>query len=421
MATFHSLFGDHSDMLRDRDFQLLLLSTMLPVLGASLLSPVLDSLIEPFRAAPENIGLMISFFTGPAIVIIPIMGVLADRIGRKPILTGSIVLFGLSGTAIAFTSDFQVALGLRILQGIGFAGISPIIITSIGDLYEGESETTGQGLRFMVSGFSGALFPLLAGVLVVSSWQYPFLLYSISFPIAGAVVLWFEEPKSRSTPILPDGGVPDQYIRRLFRLSHHRHVFAMVLARAILPMVWVGFITYNSLIVVRLMGGSPVEAGILATIWFLTFAISAGQSGRLSSHHTGGWKFILIIGNIAYSSGIGFVVFAPNLPIAIVGIVVSGLGFGLLGSFYRTIITSLAPSDLRAGLVSLSEAGGQVMSTVTPILIGAIIVITTPELNLTQAIQAAIVSVTILSAWLSIFCIILASRSPPAGHSPIDI
>jgi hypothetical protein len=43
-----------------------------------MLSPVLESLIDPFGTSAANIGLMISFFTAPAIVVIPIAGVLGD-------------------------------------------------------------------------------------------------------------------------------------------------------------------------------------------------------------------------------------------------------------------------------------------------------------------------------------------------------
>ena len=137
MLSLQSLFGDDAAIIRERDFRLLLLANVLPVLGSSLLSPVLNSLIEPFGTSPADVGLMISVFTAPGIVIIPVTGVLADRYGRKPVLVTALVVFGLAGSAIALTTEFRIALGLRLLQGVGFAGISPIIITSIGDLYAG--------------------------------------------------------------------------------------------------------------------------------------------------------------------------------------------------------------------------------------------------------------------------------------------
>jgi ACDE family multidrug resistance protein len=69
-----ALFGQSARIVRDRNVQLLLTATLFPVLGTALVSPVLDSLIVPLDATAASIGLMISVFTAPAIVMIPIAG-----------------------------------------------------------------------------------------------------------------------------------------------------------------------------------------------------------------------------------------------------------------------------------------------------------------------------------------------------------
>jgi MFS family permease len=130
------LFGEESDVLRRRNFQLLLLATVVPSLGTALVSPLLDGLITPFGTPPANIGLMMSIFIAPAIGLVPVLGVLADRYGQKPMLVGSLLLFGMAGAAIVFTTDFRVVLALRYLQGIGFAGINPTIIMSVGNFLQ---------------------------------------------------------------------------------------------------------------------------------------------------------------------------------------------------------------------------------------------------------------------------------------------
>lgn len=171
MVSLSSIAGADSGIVRERPFQLLLLINVLPPLGTALLSPVLGSLVEPLGASTANIGLMMSAFTAPSIFVIPIAGVISDRYGRRPVLIFGLCWFGLTGTAIAFVSTFGAALALRALQGIGFAALTPIIITSLGDLYAGTKEATAQGLRFTGSGLSQTAFPLAAGVLVGVAWQ----------------------------------------------------------------------------------------------------------------------------------------------------------------------------------------------------------------------------------------------------------
>lgn len=154
VGSFESLFGEEGVILHEPRFQLLLLANCLPPLGTAVLSPVLDLLIEPFGTSTANIGLMISFFTAPPILVIPIAGLLADRYGRKPIIVASLALFGVAGSAIALTTNFHLVLALRLLQGMGFGGLTPLLITSIGDFYTGSEEVTAHGIRFTGTGLA---------------------------------------------------------------------------------------------------------------------------------------------------------------------------------------------------------------------------------------------------------------------------
>ena len=164
------------------------------VLGTSLVSPILDTLATVYGVSPAVIGLMVSAVTAPAIVLIPIGGSLADLYGRRPILIIGLLLFGAGGSALTLTTDFRVVLGLRAVQGAGFAFTLPTLITTIRDLYEGQRESTGQGLRNATGGVANALFPILAGSLVVIAWQLPFLLYGLALPVAISLYMWFDEP-----------------------------------------------------------------------------------------------------------------------------------------------------------------------------------------------------------------------------------
>lgn len=385
MAVLRWLVGDNAELLRDRQFQLLLLANLMPPLGSALLSPVLDSLIDPFGASGATIGLMMSAFTAPAVVMIPIVGVIADRFGRRPVIIFGLLIFGGAGTAIALTTNYTLVLILRLLQGVGFASLTPILVTSIGDIYSGVKEATAQGLRFTSSGLAQMVFPLIAGVLVGIAWQYPFLMYAMAFPIALVIYRWFEEPVDSNEAESNDRDVRAQ-LAAVKRLVGQRRAFAMLLARGTPNMVWIGFLTYNSIVVADLLDGSPAQAGILAALGSLSYAVAASQAGRLMA--TSSRRLYPLLGlNVALGGGIIVIFFAPSLWVAYAGVVIMGVGFGLSLSLYRSTITEMAPVSVRGSWVSLTEAMGRVTSTVTPIAMGAGIAVMSPLIGFETATQ----------------------------------
>lgn len=407
MSSLQTLFGQNASVLREREFQLLLLANVVPVTGTAMLSPILESLIGPFGTTPTNIGLMISFYTAPPILLIPIIGTIADSYGRKTVLVPSLLLFGAAGSAIALTTDFRVVLGLRFLQGIGYAGCLPIIITLLGDRYSDAREVTAQGVRFMTTGISQALIPLLAGAIVGLAWQYPFLLQAIAIPIALLVLVGFDEP-----PASDSGTEPSvSYRRALLGLVTQRRVFAFVVARSIGVVVWIGFFTYNSIIVVRLLGGTPAIAGVVTALAAATMAVAASQAGRLTGLFAGQYR-LLGLANLAMGVGFAALFIAPNVPTATASIVVSSAGFGILLSLYRSIINGLAPRSLRGGIVSIAEAGGRLVATLTPLAMGATIAIGGPEIGFNAAVRLGGFGLAVVGAGGGFICLGIAYLAP---------
>ncbi len=413
MAPLGSLIGQDSDVLLDRNFQLLLGVNLLAPLGVPLVSPILSSLTGPFGVSEATTGLLISAYTAPPIVLIPIVGMLADRYGRKPLMLTGILLFGIGGAGLALTTDFQVALGLRLVQGIGFAGLTPMIITAIGDSYQGTREATAQGLRFMTSGIYQAVFPLIGGALVVLAWQYPFLLYAMAFPIAVGVFIWFEEPARRDDTAEATATVPPrQQVRDLLGLLSDPRVSSIVLARGIPMIVWIGFLTYNSIIVTNIIGGTPSEAGLLVTIDSVTLALGASQAGRISDIFDNRFR-PLVLGHVAMGGGLSVMAMASSLVPAAIGVAFIGFGFGVTLSLYRSIVTGLASTELRGGIVSVAESFGRVTSSATPILMGAAVGGLVPVMGFGAAVRWTGVGVGVTTTVVGIGLLVVARAFRP--------
>jgi ACDE family multidrug resistance protein len=372
------LVGDDADVLANRNFQLLLLASLSSPLGASVVSPILTELAGPFGISNTRAGLLMAAFTAPAIVCIPLVGVLSDRYGRKPILSAGLVLFGAAGLAVPLAtrvpaaiplSDFRVALGLRLLQGIGYTGIAPILITAVGDIFDGDAEATAQGLRFTTVGVSLTAFPLLSGLLVAFAWQFPFALYAIALPTAVAVWLLFSEPTTAETEARGD-------VRALLARIRKPSVAATLIGRAVPGFLWFAFLTFNSVVIVEVLGGTPGEAGALVAVASVASAVATTQVGRLTARF--GATIPTFAGLTLSGAGLSLVAVAPSVPVALAGGALIGGGFSVAITLYRTAITGLGEQAIRGGLVSVGESVGRVGSTTAPIVTGAAVAFLRP-------------------------------------------
>lgn len=420
MSKFTAIFGsDAITVLEDVNFQLLLFANVVGVLGTALVSPLLSSLVDPFGATPSTIGLMISVFTAPGVLFIPIAGSLADRFGRKSVIVGGLVVYGVSGGAISLTTDFQVVLGLRLLQGIGYAAIVPVVITMLGDLYAGTEEAAAQGLRFSTSGLSLTVFPLVAVALMVFGWAYPFLLFLSAIPAAVMVWMYLEEPtevtgdssnEEAGRPSPTRGATRERglYAEQLLQLVCRAELLSIIVARSLAAVVLIGFLTYVSIIIVELGGGTPQQAGIAVAVNSLVFAAAASQVGKLST------RFRLAVplagGTVCLGLGMVIVSISSSFWLLLTGAALLGIGVGVSLTIHRSIVTAYAPDAYRGAIVSFSESAGRLATSITPVGMGLAIAAATPALGFDGAIRWTGISVGALGLVGGFICLAVWSR-----------
>lgn len=69
------------------------------VLGVSSVTPAFPAIARELGVSSGQVGLLITVFTLPGIVMAPVLGILSDRHGRKKILVPALLLFGIAGGA----------------------------------------------------------------------------------------------------------------------------------------------------------------------------------------------------------------------------------------------------------------------------------------------------------------------------------
>ena len=122
-----------------------------------------------------------------------VLGRLADRVGRKRCLIGSMIMFGVFSAATAFCGGFGDLLVIRFLAGLGLGGALPNLIALTAEV---ASERRRERLvSAMASGmpFGGAIAAAIAAAL---GWREIFYVGGV-FPVVLAAVMIGALPESR--------------------------------------------------------------------------------------------------------------------------------------------------------------------------------------------------------------------------------
>lgn len=105
--------NSHAGVLIPNSNALVILAvTLLSGTALSGVTPTFPAVSAALNISATSVGLLITSYTLPAILLAPVLGMVADRLGRKRVLIWALTLFGLAGGACAFAPTFAVLLAL---------------------------------------------------------------------------------------------------------------------------------------------------------------------------------------------------------------------------------------------------------------------------------------------------------------------
>jgi ACDE family multidrug resistance protein len=184
---------------RSSTLYVVLASSMIGVMGVSLVSPVLPDLRSVFGVSDAQVGLVITAYTLPGVVVTPFVGLVADRFGRRRVIVPLLFLFAAAGAGVAFARTFAEVLALRFLQGVGASALITLAVTLIGDVYDGARRDAVMGLNGSTIGTGAALYPLLGGALAGVRWNAPFLFFGVGALVGVFALVALTDPDAAAS------------------------------------------------------------------------------------------------------------------------------------------------------------------------------------------------------------------------------
>jgi len=260
-------------------------------------------------------------------------GPIGDRLGRRPLLIGSLTIFGLASLLTAFAGSLLVLSILRFFTGIGIGGAFPGAATLTGDYAPHRLRATMIMVTFTGAPIGGFLCGQLAGLLLPRfGWPSVFLVGGVvPLLMVPALALWLPESprflagKDRLSPrqaawLQRLGITPGQAAARGLDVAQDNPVRMLFGRGYALQTVLLWIVFFCSLMnlflfvywlpeVLHLTGFTPAEAAratsfrelgaILAVLYLGLLIDRFGPERALALHYAAGVIFIAAIALVA--------------------------------------------------------------------------------------------------------------------------
>lgn len=320
----------------------LLVSSTLTVMSGATIAPSLPAMQAHFSEV-NNVEYWVRLvLTVPALFIVigaPAVGVIIDRVGRKPLLVGSTLLYGLAGASGFMLDSLTHILIGRALLGLSVAGVMTSATTMIADYYTGQARASFMGLQAAFMALGGVIFLSFGGYLADLNWRMPFLIYLFALVILPFIVLSLYEPSRARTNAEADA-VRDTQPRLPVKL------LTVVYGVALLQMVTFYLIPVQLPFYLKdLSNASASESGLAIAASTFASAITSLVYGKVKERL--GFVPIIAIALGVASIGYGIIGFASSYQLILIGLIVGGLGFGLLMPNLTLWLSAEVPDVLR--------------------------------------------------------------------------
>jgi MFS family permease len=343
----------------------LLAAGFVTAVGAHAIAATLGRYAISHHASLLQLGVLLALYDGAEVLLKPAFGVLADRIGPRPVLLGGLVAFAAASAGFVAAGDPDALAVTRLAQGAAAAAFSPAASTLVARLSPDRQTGRWFGGYGAWKGLGYTLGPLLGGALVtLGGFQ---LLFATLAALALAVAGWAAAAVPASPPLPKARQTLLGLARRLRQPSFLRPTVALAAGTAALS-VGVGFLPVRG----AATGLGPLAAGATVSLLAASAALIQPRAGRAYDNRRLSGPAGTAAGLALAAAGFALAALLAGPPALALAAVAIGAGTGVVTPLGFAALAAAAPSGRLGQTMGAAEVGRELGDAGGPLFVGAI-------------------------------------------------
>lgn len=341
--------------------------TLTGILNNTLVTPVIPDILDEFGRPDGNAGLLVATGSVAGIVVAPIGGFLADRFGRRIVLTVCLVIFGVFGSLAALAPSFEILLLARLCQGFGSAALINLAVVLIGDHWSGLDRTRLIGRNSAILTIGLASMPLLSGAVAeATSWRVAFAIYAIALGTAAAAWLILDKSKPAA-----DLRVRDQLGEALVVLRRPVVLATVACGFLVFVAIFGLYLTVLPVHLAQVFGLESGARGLVIGLPAITATLASLNMARMRALVSA--RAVVTVAAVALAVAYTTIGLTTTLIVLLGAALVYGTSEGFFIPMLQDLNVEDAPDSHRAAALAVWVGAARLGQTLGPLLAGLLI------------------------------------------------
>jgi len=310
--------------------------------------PTVAEIAGEFSVTAAEAALLGTAYTLPFALVQPILGPVADSIGKRRIVMICVALLGIMLLAAAVSASFGWLMAFRAASGMAAGGMMPLTLAIMGDAVSLKYRQVALS-RILIFGISGQIAGgVVAGpIAAIAGWRGVLVVCAIAAFIGLVALILAARGAAREVMTRYDPMVALQRYRGIIANPAALPLFAAVAVEGGLVF---GVFPFIAPLLIERAIGSTMEAGFAIGAFGLGGLLFAALVAPLLARF--GQAGVIRFGGATGALALIALALAPSLVVATLAGLGLGLGFYMIHNAIQTRATELAP-QARGSAMSL--------------------------------------------------------------------